>query len=284
MKAITDIFNTGISGFFSFLLNSFLTIIDFTLQDIVKVSFHSETYMASDLGMNFGSLFTVINAFGYYLIVLKLLMKGFNIYVLWTEGDADMDPFMLATGFFKAIIVAVSFNTLYTYMINIAMDISTKLLDSFNNVDLGSSTVIKVINDLSAVSFGFTILAIVYFVCYINLWLGFIRRGLELFILRLGISFACTGLMDSDGGVFKPYIKKFLQELITIILQVVMFKMSVALMLNMHVFFGIAAITMALKAPSFLQEFIMAYGSGQGVTTKVSQTAYAAKMIYSFVK
>ena len=284
MKAITDIFNTGISGFFSFLLNSFLSIIDFRLEDIVNVSFHSEEYMASDLGMNFGSLFTMINAFGFYLIVLKFLIKGFNVYILWTEGDADMDPFMLATGFFKAIIVAVSFDTLYTYMVSIAMDITTNVLNSINNVDLSSSTIIGATQNLSAVSFGFNILAIVYFVCYIILWLGFIKRGLELFVLRLGISFACTGLMDSDGGVFKPYMKKFFQELFTIMIQVVMFKMSVALMINAHVFFGIAAIAMALKAPQFLQEFIMAYGGGQGVSTKVTQTAYTAKMLYSFVK
>jgi len=169
-------------------------------------------------------------------------------------------------------------------MINIAMDITTRALDSINNVDLGSSTVSAVISDLSAVSFGGTILAIVYLVCYINLWIGFIRRGLELFVLRLGVSFACTGLMDSDGGVFKPYIKKFFQELITIILQVVMLKMSVALMINTHILFAIAALMMALKAPTFLQEFTMAYGGGQGATTKITQTAYTAKMIYSFVK
>jgi hypothetical protein len=32
---------------------------------------------------------------------LKFLKKGFETYVLWTEGDADADPLLLLTNFLK---------------------------------------------------------------------------------------------------------------------------------------------------------------------------------------
>jgi len=45
--------------------------------------------------------------------------------------------------------------------------------------------------------------------------------------------------------------------------QIVLAKVGVALMLNTHVFWGIAALMLAIKTPRFLQEFIIVSG-GQG--------------------
>jgi hypothetical protein len=91
---------------------------------------------------------------------------------------------------------------------------------------------------------------------------------LEIFILRVGLPLACVGLMDSDNGAFRTYIQKFFQSTLAVLVQIVLAKMGVALMLNTHVFWGLAALLLALRTPRFLQEFIIVSGGhGGGIGT-----------------
>lgn len=281
---VKKIFMDGITGFLNDLINGALGAFDSALGNIADVALNSENYMKSTLGMNFDGLYKVIYTYAIYLIVLVFLKKGFEVYVLWNDGDADMDPFIMLTSFTKAIILAVSFETLYGYIADFSLEMIHAILKSFNtaDIDLSAPTILK-----AAVS-GFlnngiflVIVAVVYIVMYIKLYIDFIKRGLELFILKKGVPFACIGMMNSDGGVFKPYIKKIVQEVLTVLLQVVLLKLSLIFMINGHFFWGIAAINYAITAPQFLQEFIMMSQSG-GVTTKISQTAYMANMLRSF--
>lgn len=283
MDTIADIFSGGIQGFLTNVLNSGLKLFDFMLKDLSTICFFSQDYMTNNMKMNFGSIFTVVRSFGLYLIILKLLIKGFNTYILWSDGDSDLDPFNLATGFFKAIIIAVSFNTIYKFGINIALDFMTKVLNSVNQVDLASISITMIIGQFMSQGMVLLIFAIIYVVCFVMLWIQFIKRGLEIFTLKLGIPLACVGLMDSDGGIFKAYVKKFFQEVFAVIMQIFFLKLSIALMINGHIFWGIAAISFALKTPQFLQDFILAYGGGQGAVQKTSQAVYAANMVRSFV-
>ena len=69
--------------------------------------------------------------------------------------------------------------------------------------------------------------------------------------------------MDNDNGVFRTYIQKFFQSTLAVLVQIVLAKLGVALMLNTHVFWGVAALMLALRTPRFLQEFIIVSG-GQG--------------------
>lgn len=278
------VFLDGITGFLNDLINEALGAFDSALGNIVDVALNSEDYMKSTLGMNFDELYKIIYTYAIYLIVLVFLKKGFDVYILWNDGDADMDPFIMLTSFCKAIVVAVSFETLYGYITSFSLEMINAILKSFNtaDIDLSAPTVLK-----AAVA-GFlnngifmVIIACIYIVMYIKLYIDFIKRGLELFILKKGVPFACIGLMNSDGGVFKPYTKKIVQEVLSVLLQVALFKLSLIFMINGHFFWGIAAIIYSLTAPQFLQEFIMISQSG-GVTTKISQTAYMASMLKSF--
>ncbi len=282
--AISDIFSDGMEGFLSGLLNEALRVFDSGLRDIADIAFRADNYMTSEIGMNLDNLFTVLRLFGLYLVVLKFLKKGFDIYILWSEGDADMDPFILATGFFKAIVITVTFNTLYDYVVKIILDMMNRVLNSINNVNLDTASLIELLSQYIVKGLIMLIVAIVYLIFYLILWVQFIQRGLEIFILKAGIPLASVGLMDSDGGVFKPYIKKFTQEIFTVLVQTFILKLSIAFMMNGHFMFGIAAIGLALKAPQFLQEFIMLSGGGQGVVSKASQTIYTANMVRSFVR
>lgn len=98
-------------------------------------------------------------------------------------------------------------------------------------------------------------------------------RGMEILILRVGLPVACVGFLDTDKGVFRTYIQKFFQSTLAVLIQIVLAKLGVALMLNTHVFWGVAALMLAIKTPKFLQEFIIVSGGqGSGVTGVIYQS------------
>lgn len=87
------------------------------LSGLVPMTLHAEQYMKTLIGANgFMDVFSIFSGLGISLIVLKFLKKGFETYILWTEGDADADPLLLLTNFFKALAVAVSFPVLYEWL------------------------------------------------------------------------------------------------------------------------------------------------------------------------
>lgn len=284
---VKEIFTKGISGLLSDSINDALGVFDKALGNIVDVALNAEQYMKSSMGLDFDKVYQMAYIYAIYLIVLKFVKKGFNTYVLWDNGDADMDPFILFTSFCKAIIVAVSFETLYDYVMIIASEIINKILNSFNTADINLTSKASL---LKAAIAGFLnngiillIIAVIYIFLYVKLYIEFIKRGLELFILKKFVPFACTGMLDSDEGVFRPYVKKFIQEILSVLFQVFMLKISLICMINGHFFWGIAAISSSLKTPQFLSEFIM-MSQGSGMTTKVSQTVHMAQMIRNLAR
>jgi hypothetical protein len=249
------------------LLSGCLAFANSLLNDLVPIALHAEWYMETLLGTDgISEVFEIFFGFGVSLIVLKFLKKGFEQYILWTEGDADSDPLILLTGFFKALAIAVSFPTLYGWLAEIIEELTDQLINSISN---GMETdFTSVITGISSAGLFTAIVSLIFFICLFLLYLQFLTRGLEIFILRVGLPLACVGLMDSDNGVFRTYIQKFFQSTLAVLVQIVLAKMGVALMLNTHVFWGLAALLLALRTPRFLQEFIIVSGShGGGIVT-----------------
>lgn len=280
---LKDLFSDGIKGFLSDLINDALKQFDKLLGSIVDVALNADTYMKSNLNMDFTGLYAVLFSYGIYLIVLKFLKKGFNTYVLWSDGDPDMDPSILCINFIKAIAIAMCYASLYDVGTQIISALIDSSLASMNdaNVEITADTISQAISGLLSKGLLFVIVAVIYLILYILLWIQFIKRGFELFILKCGVPLASSGLMDSDGGVFKIYTKKIIQELFTVFVQIVLLKISLVLMINVHFLFGIAAISSALKTPQFLSEFIMAAAGGGGAMGKVTQ---ASMIIRNFKK
>lgn len=84
------------------ILTGCLSYVNNILSGLVPMTLYAEKYMATLLGTNgFKEIFNIFFGFGISLIVLKFLKKGFETYVLWTEGDADAHPILLLTNFFK---------------------------------------------------------------------------------------------------------------------------------------------------------------------------------------
>jgi len=249
------------------------------LDGLVPIALHAEDYMDTLLGTSgISGIFDIFFSFGVSLIVLKFLKKGFERYILWTEGDAEIEPIMLLTGFFKSLAIAISFPTLYGWLSEIVEDLSNELITTVSN-DMATdfSTIITGITSAGI----FTgIVSIIFFICFFMLYIQFLTRGLEILILRIGLPLACVGLMDQDNGVFRTYIQKFFQSTTAVLVQIVLAKLGVSLMLNAHVFWGLAALLLALRTPKFLQEFLIVSSGngGGGMMNRVYSTARIYQM------
>jgi hypothetical protein len=119
---------------------------------------------------------------------------------------------------------------------------------------------------------------------YLSFYIKFLQVGLQILILRTGLPLACSGLMDSDKGVFKTYIQKFLQVGITVLLQIVLAKLSLALLLSGHFVWAFACLMFAIKSPRFLQEFLIVSEGGGGGVYKAQAGVRLVQSIRSFVR
>ena len=267
----------------SALLSAALNYVNNILNSIVPIALHAEQYMTTLLGgSGFEQTFDIIFNFGISLIVLKFLKRAFDSYVLWQDGDPDADPINLVTKFLRAIVIAVSFPTLYDWMAKVTEDMTNQILNSLSGSL--SDSIANSVMAMASLNLFNAIVSLVFFICFFFLYLQFLMRGMEILILRMGVPIACTGLMENDKGVFGPYIKKFFQSTLTVVVQISLAKMSVGLMINAHVFWGIAAMMLALKTPKFLQEFMITTSAGGSPMNTVYHTTRLVQMAKSVVK
>ena len=239
-------------------LNGAIAYIDQMLQDLVPMTLYADRYMlAANGGSMVDTLFDIVLGFGVSLIILKFLKKGFECYVMWTDGDPDMEP---------AVVVAVCFPILYGWMAKAAEGLINDLMAA-----IGAATDYDWqawVNGISSLGLVTAIFGLIFVICYFVLYFQFLMRGLEIMILRIGMPMACVGLLDNDKGIFKTYINKFFQSTLAVVLQICLCKMGVGLMLNvginMNVFWGLACMILAIKTPSFLREFLVPTGGGAG--------------------
>lgn len=190
------------------------------------------------------------------LIVLKFLKKGFETYVLWMDGDPDADPLLLTTSFFKALAMAMSFPVLYGYLADITQAFSDKVKAACT-VDIVYPSIILMGNGLF-----YLIGLLVAMILLVVLYLQFIKRGVEMFVLRLAIPIGCVGLLDSDHAMYKAMMQKLYQCAATIVVQVGLAQLSLSVILAGHGIIGIAIVTAAISTPKFLQEFMIPSSSG----------------------
>jgi hypothetical protein len=266
------------------LLNGTIAYIDSLLTDIVPLTLYAEKYMTTLSGTNITEeLFNILFGFGVSLIVLKFLKKGFETYVTWTDGDADEEPLSLLTNFFKAMAVAICFPTIYGWLGQIVEEMTNQLLAA-----IGASTSYNWaawVSGISSAGLVTAIFGLVFIICYFILYFQFLMRGLEIMILRIGVPLACVGLLDNDRGVFKAYSQKFIQSTLAVVVQISLSKLGVGLMLNMHVFWGVACMILAIRTPKFLGDFLITTGGGGGgAVNNVYHSVRLVQMARNLVK
>ncbi len=267
-------------------LTGSIALIDGFLVNIIDICLYADKYMTGSGGSSLvNGIFDVALGTGVSLIILKFLKKGFECYILWTDGDADSKPILILTRFAQAIIIAICFPILYTFIAEITEKITNEIL-----VIIGADTNynwqvwIDYILSLGLVT---GIFGLIFIICYFMLYFQFLMRGLEILILRIGMPFACVGLLDNDKGIFKPYMNKFFQSMFACIIQIALCKLGIGLMLNtginMNMFWGIACLVLAIKTPRFLSEFLIPIGGGAFINNIYHSTRLVG-MARSFAK
>lgn len=210
------------------------------------------------------------------LLILKFLWKGFSIYILWRDGDADNSPQDMLTGSVQALITALAFPELYNIMADVAGEFAKRLMNVFG---LAGSDLYEWESANLGVGLVEIVCMLVYLVLLIVLYVRMIQKGFELMILRLGIPFACMGLIDSDYGIFKSYMQTLFKAVFTAVIQVVLLSASLPVMVLLHPIWGIAIISTAFATPTLLQQFLIATGRGSGITQKVYSGAMTVRAI-----
>ncbi|MCM1159476.1 MAG: DUF6102 family protein [Bacteroidales bacterium] len=256
------------------IIDYFMVVIDF------NTVFSCETVFENQVGVNIEPITKVIFQYAFWLLLLKFAWKLFDTYMLGADGNEDADAMVYVINLGKAIFVSLAFGLLFNKMLGIgntvASDILAKAkLKPLDYANAWAAIIFPASSLLNEVLLG------VYGCLGIFLSIKFILNAVQLVYLRMGIAFAAAGLLDSDKGVFNPYMKKFFQILFAVVIQVMSFKLSMAALLKVSWLWAFALLAMALKAPAWLSEFIMTSQGGGG---KLQQALYSFSILRSFKK
>lgn len=267
LKSILEDF---VTGFRECLVDGLVDYIDY------NIVYNCEQAFKDNIGIDMSPLLDTVFAFAFLLLTLKFAWKCFDTYLLGLDGDEDASPMILFFNYVKAIVICLGFGLLFNYFTNIGLEITTKLVGALKFKNYTLNDAMDVILPILTYNISL-IMFVIYVILIIVLVVIFVKKAIELEFLRIGISFSTVGLLDSDGGVFKPYTKKFFQIAWTVALQVLCYKLSVMALFNNSLVWSLALMVMAITAPTFLQEFIMA---GQG--GKLQSALYSFSVLRSF--
>ena len=266
----------------SFILSSQF-IVDAMLGSLIPMAFYAERYMLTALfghTIDFSGLYNLFFAFGMSLIVLKFLKKGFDVYIGWSDGDPDLDPVNLATHFLRAMATALCFPILYDALVTVTSDLIDQAILVINQMPGQQSIVNMIVNAINN-SLLMAVAGLILIVAYLTLWLQFMMRGVEMMVMRIGLPLVCAGLIDSDKGIFAPYLKKFFMNAATVLIQITLVKLSLTVILLGNPFYALAIAFVAMRTPKFLQEFMLQMGGAGG---SVVNTIYHTSRLYQMAK
>lgn len=272
-----------------------ITLIAALLTGVVTLFFSSEMvgelyvtvfdcgkYLTTITGVEFFNLLMpTAYGIGLSLIVLKFLKKAFDIYVLWTDGDPDADPFLLLTNFVRAVGTALVFQWVYGLFVDICQELTNTIISQINDSTDLTTEWVTAITSLGIVP---AIAGLIFVICWLILYFSFMARGIEMMVMQAGVPLACVGLLDNDKGVFRAYLNQFVKAFVTTIVQIMLCKIGLSLMLNAtilsasNIFWGIACMIAAISMPKILREFLVPTGGDGHVMNSISQTVHITSM------
>lgn len=184
---------------------------NFALDELYVTVFDCEKYLTTATRTEFFNvLMSVTYGVGISMIILKFLKKAFDVYVLWTDGDPDADPFLLLTNFVRAVATALVFQWLYGVFADVFADVLDTVLGKING---NTNAFDSVVNSITSMGLVPSIAGLIFFICWIILYFSFMARGIEIMVMRAGVPFACAGLVDNDKGVFRAYFNQFVKSI-----------------------------------------------------------------------
>lgn len=272
---------------FSALLNDIINSVFEAFDDVMLWLLDGMLHVENMLDSSITSVVTVgtisdvyrfIYTFAWGLLVLKFLFKGFEIYILWRDGDADASPQDMLIGSAQAVAVMLVFPYLYDVMAEVTVWFAKGILERFG---LSTGTVFIPIA-VTTQSLILLILLLVYLILLVVLIVKLVQRGFELLVMRLGVPISCLGLVDSDMGMFKGYIQTFFKAMFTSIIQIVLMSFSLRVIVTPGLFnliCGISIITTAFATPAMMQQMLVATARGGGISQKVYTASMTARSI-----
>ncbi len=269
------------------LITGMYPVAELLMNNMLSSSFHLNSALLQRYGIDVvGQLRSTLYIIGGSLLILKFLLKGFNVYGLWRDGDPDANPLQYTINFIYAIAAMGVFPFIYNYFI----EITNELLDEII-VKIDSVTVLNYLDKIIDMLMGDIFTAIAMLVCFamvVLLAVKVVGRGFEMIVLQIGFPLACVGLLDNDKGVFKSYCMQIIKSILTVIVQIFLGKLSFILIMKtangdpVTCIWAIACMYTALQTPKVLSEFMIPSGGGSGST--IMSTAHTATRIATMAK
>lgn len=245
--------------------------------DLFRTSFYIETLVDSILSpVANTSAYEAVYFYCSMLLVIKLLWKGWNVYVLWSNGSPEVSPGELLKGAAWAIVVTAAFPLAYDVGIAIAMELVNTVLNSFQlpSVSLSAPDLISqigtIITSLKDTGVLMVFAALVFIILLILLIFRILGQGTELFIFRLGVPIAAIGLVDSDGGAWSNYIQILFKQIFSVMVQYFCIVIGIKTMLLATIkalAVGIAFEITAFATPKLLSQVLTPKTGGHGAQT-----------------
>lgn len=285
---MTEIFSALLSDLINSAFSAFDEAMIWLLDGMLHVERLADSAVASIVTEGVVSeLYQFVYTLAWGLLVLKFLFKGFEIYILWRDGDADASPQDMLIGSVEAVAVMLVFPYLYDVLAEVTVWFATGLMD---RLGLAAGGIFQINiwdqNQLAGLSIIFLLLLLVYLILLVVLIVKLVQRGFELLVLRLGVPISCLGLVDSDKGLFKGYIQTFFKAMFTSVIQIVLMSLSLRIIVTpslLNILCGIAAITTAFSTPAMMQQLLIATGHGGGLSQKIYTASITANAIRGFL-
>lgn len=199
------------------------------------------------------------------------------------NGESELPIGTYIMFFVRSIVVALSFEVLFNSVIEIAEMFGNQLLNALS-LDLMLPDWGYVV-EFCMTSLFSSLTGVIAIILFVVLYVQFLVRGVEILVLRLGFPIATVGLLESNSGIFQSYSQKMFKSVLTVIVQIVLCKLGLALVFAGHWFYAIAVVMMALKTPSFLQEFMLTGNSGGmgAIVMNTSKTIELSRQVKNII-
>lgn len=284
--SLWEIFEGFLSSALSSALKDFLEPLESFLGDLLYATYFIETLPGlDDTILNTAvidrALFAIYGI-ATMLVAAKLIWKGTKVYILWRDGESETDPGEMLLGTVFAIIAAVAFPLLYTF----AVEIVQEIVNAVCGVFFGGNVIVidgllDALGKILTAALNMILFGLIFVVLLLWLMFSMVKQGVEMLIFRLGIPFAASGLVDSDGGYWKPYIQQLTRELTTAAIRYLCLRLALGLAVSMTLaglIVGIGLLVVAIKTPAMLAQFLAPKSGGGGAAQKLNTVVMAVRM------
>ena len=251
------------------LIKDFISSSAGTLNTFFDDLFYYIFFIEQQLGsIDFNSIYRTIYSWALIILIIMFIKKMIQTYFLFKTGEEEQSPVRVVVGLLEAVVIMITFGWIYTYSIEIGYSLYKEILNvigiqSFDINDLTDSAG----NGLFA-----AVISIILAIQLLGLFWQFIKRGIELLILRCTMPFYCIGLLNSNGGAFSVAVKKFMQHFFTVVMQLILLFIALILCKDNQYIYAIAVLLLAISPHEFMQEFLTGV-AGMGVGAMIGKAS-----------